>query len=327
MRKRPTLAIATLVIALGAVVPASARADAPATVYSEAQRQEAEERWGEGRKLYEDGKIDEARLKYAQAFAVLQRTNILWNLAVAEFHSGRPLEALRHFKQFVRRPDALPDDVARATDKYIPEATRQTSHVKVDASPGLEVLVDDEVQPGATPLREEIDVAPGTHTVVARWHDRTESKTIACPAGQTVVVRFEVQPGSTKVVAVYPKARTFVAAGLGVAAVAATAVGVVFAMDSRSRDDEKSVILLDPGICRDRASPGCVAWQERLDAQQTSATLATAFYVGGGVLAAGALATYFLWPRAKTDGEGGGRALVTPEISGTGAGLRLGGTF
>ncbi len=328
----------TAVPAPRAASPATA---SPSTVttrqgFTPAQLQEAEDRWKEGRALYEDGKVDDARLKYAQALVVLQRTNILWNLAIAEFYSNRPLDALRHFKQFVVRNDADPADVKRANDKYIPESAQQTGHLVVEAAPGLEIIVDDDLQQGATPFRDTVDVNPGPHRVHARYRGAVESKDVACTAGRTIVVKFEMQtaePGKETVVVAYPRARSFLTVGLAVGAIAATGVAVVFALDSKSRDDDNRGYIAQNvqngsgGVCADRGGAACVAWQDRLDSQQTSATLSKVFYVTGGVLAAGALVTWFAWPKPKTEAAPKSTAWVLPSFTPGGGAVHVGGSF
>lgn len=318
---------ATLVVA----AEGNARAEGPhrgPAEFTPAQRQEAEDRWREGRALYEEGRLDEARLKYAQAFAVLGRTNILWNLSVAEFYAGHPVDALRHFKEFTERADADPADVKRAHDKYIPEAERLSGHIAVEAATGAEITVDDEVQPGAAPLKGPVDVVPGDHRVRARVGTKVEEHTVSCPAGQTITVRFELPAPVLLSPPTYSRGRTLVPLVLGLTAVAAAGVGVAFALDSQAKDDDNRAFADTSrtggaaGVCVDRASAACRGWQDRLDDQQTSATLGKAFYIGGGVLAAAAVITYVAWPRSKAAAPAVG---ATP-LPGGGA-VSFGGAF
>ena len=103
---------------------------------------EAETRFQEGIDLYEKGSINEARVKLVQAYAVLGRPNILWNLAVAEFYSSRTLDSIRHMRKLVKAPDAEPRDVKVARETFIPQLEKVTGRITVVAPKGLSVTVD-----------------------------------------------------------------------------------------------------------------------------------------------------------------------------------------
>src|SRR5215469_2914549 len=87
--RRATGALAVAAI-LAAAVPA--RAD-------DVTSKEAQARFEEGLVRVKDGDFEGARVSFAQAYAVLKKADILWNLALAEQKSGHPVEAIGHFKQ------------------------------------------------------------------------------------------------------------------------------------------------------------------------------------------------------------------------------------
>ena len=319
-----------LALALTSVVVAPAAAAAPSTSFTPAQIAEAEERFRDGRALYEAGRIDEARLKYAQAYAVLDRASILWNLAVSEFHAGRTLEAYRHFRELVARPDADAEAVRRAREKYLPEAAARIGRVAVEAPPGSVVRIDGELAPGVAPFGEPFAVTPGPHTVVGTRGDAHDEQSVVAEAGVVTPVRLSL-PGEAPPVLVVevPRretaspTRAAVSLGLGAGALVAGGFGVAFSIDSQSKrtaTDEARAVLPD-GACADAASP------ERLDAQRASATAAAVSYAVAGALATGAVLTWFLWPRATRGDQPEPRAHVGPWFVPGSAGVVAGGIF
>src|ERR1700730_14420850 len=93
---RRALRCAMLAGALAVAVPSVARADDPAA------EREAQARFEEGIARVKTGNFEGARISFLQAHAVLHKPYILWNLALAEEKTGNVLDALGHFKQFVR---------------------------------------------------------------------------------------------------------------------------------------------------------------------------------------------------------------------------------
>src|SRR5580658_4422188 len=64
---------------------------------------EAQARFEEGLKRVKAGDFEAARMSFVQAYVVLHKPDILWNLALSEEKSARPLDALAHFKEFARQ--------------------------------------------------------------------------------------------------------------------------------------------------------------------------------------------------------------------------------
>ena len=320
MKRLPVFVLAAF------LVSGAAFADSLAS-FSPAQRQEAEERWREGRALYEDGKVDEARLKYAQAYAVLGRTNVLWNLAVAEFYSGQYLDALKHFRGFSKRPDAEAKDIERAAQKYIPEASMHTAHLRVEATDGAVVTVGGELLAGAAPFNEPVDIAPGEIAIMGELNGQRMRVVSKCKAAETVVISLPL-PAKPPVIITErsPKARTFTVAAIGGLSLAAFGLGIGFGVDSQRRDTENRKLAADAGgFCADRSSSQCTTWQSRLDAQSSSAMISRVAYVGGAVLATSAIAAFFLWPKTRTTSER--ISVLVPTLGPGHAGAAFGGTF
>lgn len=177
-RSNPLAARILLAVALS-LATTSARAQDP--------RPGAEAHFAEGKKLYAQGKIEEARTQFSLAYELHPSANALWNLAVAELHSHHPLDAVRHLRRYVALTDAAPRDVSTAKDKLIPQAEKETSRIRLQASPGARVTIDGAAVEGAAPFEQPVDVAPGTHQVVANDERGTRQTEVLALAGQIVV--------------------------------------------------------------------------------------------------------------------------------------------
>jgi hypothetical protein len=347
MKRLGCLAIAALLLGASTIALEARAADPVDRVYTEAEKQEAQARFDEGVKLYQQHRIDEARVKFTQAYAVLKKPNMLWNQAVAEFWTGMYVEAARHFREHEALPGAEPANVQLGRTKYIPDAEQKVGRVRVSAPAGARVLVDGELQPGAAPFTDPLYVAPGKHTIGVKGSDKPSELTVT--AGNLISVTLEAPPGTPAgpigndpppgstppasrteqpTTYVYKSGRVPVTIGLGVVAIAGIAGGVVFAMDSQSKADDVNAARnsLPEGACTNNgADPRCVDLREKIDGVSSSNTLSTVFYVVGGVAAAGAVAAWFLWPKKPAPSTA--RSWVLPTASPAGLGVNVVGSF
>src|ERR1700683_279511 len=111
---------------------------APAWADDKATR-DAQARFVEGLDRVKAGDFEAARRSFAQAYAVLHKPDILWNLALSEQKSGHVLEALAHFRELQRDFAQGPDRVDAA--KHLSELVAATGHVEVVAAPGGQVTL------------------------------------------------------------------------------------------------------------------------------------------------------------------------------------------
>lgn len=78
---------------------------------------EAQKRFDEGKALYrKTHDAAGARLKFAQAYALHPRPEVLWNLAICELDVGFAEDAAGHLRAYARDPDAKPALVAKVPD-------------------------------------------------------------------------------------------------------------------------------------------------------------------------------------------------------------------
>ena len=88
--------IGVALVAAGTLVTTAheARAQGDAQAQEDAATRDAKARFEEGLKRYEAQDFEGARVAFQQAYSVLHAVDILYNLALSELRSNRPVEAL-----------------------------------------------------------------------------------------------------------------------------------------------------------------------------------------------------------------------------------------
>jgi len=315
---------------------------------------EAEARFQEGLARVKSHDFEAARVSFAQAYAVLHRPQILWNLALAEEKTGHVVEALQHFRAVAEDPSAGPD--RPNAQRHVDSLMELTGHIEVKAPPGAQVSID-----GGTvftaPLASAIDVVPGRHVVDVDVAVGPRSRPVEVAEGQIAHLDFlppEAAAAAAPAVAPSPPpapeasavhvagapsdtttppgpsspARTITTASLGGAAVVAIGLGIYFGLQSRSEASSVNGYLSGHGssyctVPTAMNSSTCTQWNNAYQAQNRDGVVSDVAYVAGGVFAAAAVATWFLWPRESR----GSAAWVLPEAGPSSAGLRAGFSF
>ncbi|MFO0676918.1 MAG: hypothetical protein U0169_10305 [Polyangiaceae bacterium] len=315
-------------LAVALVVPLAFAHVAHAEGETSATR-EAEARFEEGKRLYRDKKdFEGARLKFAQAFALNPSAAILWNLAVSELDANRPLEALQHFRDYARHPDAKTSNT-----ELLPELTKRArkglGRIAIEAPEGTEIVVDGRPFPDRAPLSEPVDVVPGPHVVVLRGGGREKRFDVDAAADRSpAVVRLDARtegPATKPVTKVDPAlgspsattspatsvapeaasngtARTVTSVVLESVTLAALGTGIAFAVVARNEGNDAAKIrdaFVASPVAADEAKTRA-AFQSAKDAEASHATVANVLFVTSGVAALGAVATWVFWPRTKS---------------------------
>jgi hypothetical protein len=352
MRRR--MGTILLAAACGLALPAASAGTAHAA--DDKAMKDASDRFEEGLKRVKAGDFEAARLAFVQAHAILNRVDILWNLAVVEEKSGHTLDALAHFKQYVRDTRVIAKERAQA-EKHVSALAAQTGHIEVTAPSGASIIVDGSANAGTTPLLEPVDVAPGKHKIEARTTERQYALDVVATAGDVVKANFTSQfaaplpavapsPSVNATPGISPggasdantastssgitppsdvdtgRAATTSSSGtfwtpkhitvvsLGGAAVIAVGLGIYFAIDAGSTNDSATTIRsgIGPGtdVCASGTNPSCAQLRDLKSTYDTDKTLETVGFVAGGVLAVGAVATWFLWKDAPSNSETAG---------------------
>jgi hypothetical protein len=320
-----------------------------------AATREGQARFEEGIARVKAENFEAARAAFAQAYAVLRKPQILWNLALTEQKTGRLVDALTHFKQFARETES-PDDRANAK-RHIDDLAGQTGHVDVEAATGADVAVDGTTI-GVAPLAEPVDVTAGRHHVEARTRQGASKAAdvdvavgqvahvslVAASEGGSSLPRATLAPepnapvlptsaeGATALEAEHSEAhsrnasaRIVTVAAVGGAAVVAGAFGVYFGLRSDADANSAATLRAANTSCLGSTSPGCQQLRDTVDGQHSEAVLSKAFWITGGVLAVGAVVTWLVWPERSSSRLASVR--VVPAIGPGGSGVAVVGFF
>src|SRR5262249_24546343 len=149
-------------------------------------KKEARERFQEGTALMNEGKYEQARAKFVQAYAAAKVPNVVFNLARSEHLTGRFLDAGRHYREYLRIADAkkLTTKERADVEGWLAETNKHIGHLEITAPNGGHVLVDGE-RVGDAPLGDTVDVAVGKHAVLCEVE------------GKRLVAEIDAAPGVT----------------------------------------------------------------------------------------------------------------------------------
>jgi hypothetical protein len=313
----------TLALTGAAALPAAAQPTAvPRTqALSPEQRQQADEFFRNGSRLYTQQKWAEAEAAFLAAWALNPTYDVAANLGHTEYQLGKYRDASEHLAFALHSwPIVGKRDPRELVQKRLAEARKQVGAVTIRVSrPGADVFVDGK-QVGRSPIEQEVFVEPGGRTIEAKLagfedaRQRIEaskggefSVTLALGAsgGQgagpgetaTATPRGAAPPGlpppPPSPVATGPRKEVLIAGG--VTAGAALIAGVVFAAMSSSKAadaDERMTKLRqlnDPDPCRLHAGD-CDAIEASRGAHDMLANGALVGFVGAGMLAASTVA-------------------------------------
>jgi hypothetical protein len=286
---------------------------------SPAAEREADARFKAGLGRARQGKWEEARLSFLQAYALVPNAAILWNLALAELKSGHAVEALRHFGDYENSPKADRSDLQKL-HVLRERAYEQVGRLLIEAPPDAKVWIDGAAQDGAA----YINLAPGEHRVKVQMGDQGDERRVTLAPGQvdkesfsfalvsplsavaTPVLPTEVLPAPTPAESHAPpseRARNRTLGWIGIGAAATTlafGIGLTLAANAKEADAEAAVaqaggatacgVALVPTRCADAQS---AARQER-----TYRTLSTIGFVGTGVFAVATAGFFLFAPRS-----------------------------
>jgi hypothetical protein len=323
----------------------------PARADDDRANREAEARFKEGLARVKTRDYEAARLSFEQAYAVLHRPLILWNLALSEEMTGHPLDALAHFRQVAHE---APSDQDRASaQKHVDGLLAQLGRIDVQAPPGTAIALDGGDVAATAPLSEPLDVTAGHHLVAAKMTaGATKTTDVNAVAGQITHVSFTAD-APPPVVAVAPVApvssstalatvqptgeppadqthpfwttRTTSAAIFTGAAVVVVGVAAGFGVASMNNKSTVSGFQSkypDTHCYNAPTAIDCVAWNNAVNAQNEDANISDALYFAASALAVGALVSWFFWPKDHPK-----VAWVQPSVGPGTAGVQAGGHF
>ena len=311
MRRHALLACLTIALAIPAF-PGLARADDAATA-------EAQARFQEGLDLADAGKPEPARLKFQQAWSVFKSPAVLYNLARSEQLTGHELEALEHFRLFLRvgATDVKITDAMREKAKQnAAELSRRVGQVEIEVPPSARVTVDG--RPLEETPKDPVPVQPGRHTIEATFDGKVRNVTVECSAGNIVKARIDFDtpgagtepPAEERHGGGWSTARIVTVSALTAGAIAGGVLFFVFHGKAQSNVDD-SKALLNGGSCVGVTNDLCTKAASLKDDRDSNVTLSTVSIVAGGVLAAGAITAAVLWPGRSKEAS----ARITPIVA------------
>jgi hypothetical protein len=304
---RASLLAAAVVLSLGAASPLARAADTKAECIAAADQ---------GQSLRDDGKYTRAR----EEFATCARETC-------------PKVVAHSCNQWLHETDeATPTVVLGAKDAAGQDLTN--AQVTMDGSSFAESLDGKPVQvdpgqhlfrftrPGSDPAQASVVLRAGEkNRVVGVTLNPTVTAAVEPPASPPPAG--EREPGPS-----FLSARNVTALSMLVLGGAAIGGGVYFLAQSGSQSGTASSLRgsMPDYACTDApTSTACQQLSSAVDSQHRDATVGTVMVVGGGVLAAGAVVAWIVWPKQEPTTTG--LRLVTPVLRPGAASLELEGGF
>jgi hypothetical protein len=161
-----------------------------------------------------------------------------------------------------------------------------------------------------------LEAAP---TVEGKPQPQQPAATDAQPAGPATP---ETTAGSS---APFWTPRTITVITIGGVAVLAGAMGLAFGVASSNDASTAATLRQQNANCAGFTTAGCQQLQSTTQSQHDEHVMSEAMWIASGVLAAGAVATWFLWPKPSHSASAGVR--VVPVVSASGSGLVAVGRF
>jgi hypothetical protein len=296
-----------------------------------ARTAEAEARFNEGIKLADSGNYDQARLKFLQALEMKKVASVLFNLAGVEMRTGHEVEAVEHYRAFLKLAPADPRITDALTDtakNNIGELLKKIGQIDIEAPQEAKISIDGRVLEEMP--NEPLPVSPGKHTVKGSLNGKTLTINVEPQAGQVAKAKFDFPANDGVPMPSPPGAggeaeRTTVGwvvpIGLGVLGVSGVVMGAAFASASNSsKDDLDRQREASPGLCAPPRGPACAGYEDKVSTVNSQATLAWVGYgVGAAALATSILTFVFLPKSTKSSSPASGTILAPvlgPRVAG-----------
>lgn len=302
---------------------------APAHAQDDPRKAQAEALFQEGLKLHDKDREAEALEKFQKSYAIYPSPSTLVSIGREEQLLGRPLDALRHFRQALKQP-LLNPKYAQLAKQYASELEIRYGKLTINGPSGTRVSIYGETF--RLPLDEPLDVEPGTVLLHGDHDGKLLEGSVLAVAGKVVALELKEKNdggvtnapptagpghGVTEPPSESSSSRStagyVVPFGLGVAALAAAGAGIAFASSSRSAEDDARAFR-SSGAC----APGndqCGRVRSLVDDASSRATVSYVFYGASVALAVGAAVSWVAWPKSKRE------VAVAPVLMPSGAGF------
>jgi hypothetical protein len=330
--------------------PAPSVTSAPSTTEkgnepAPAQIKKARDLWYKGVDAFRNGNYDEARLAFAECYALMPKSDVLRNLSISEIQSGHYVSAARHLTLLLAAPGELSGKVREEAAQRLAQAEAEIGQLSISVDvPGAEIAVDGAVV-GRSPLEGNWYIEPGQHEVtVSKPGYPSETRQVFALAGVAIPVNVSLEElrrerandeqaaqlmGTREGEALVARdngdqistASTVVLVSAGAIAAASLAAGIVFTVAANGHDSEAEGLEARIGgrsACRS-GTPfvnECAIYNRDREDAQTDRNRAVVGFVGFGVASAATLG-YALWlALEKNDSEPAVRTGgITPSLS------------
>lgn len=336
---------------------ASAQSSSPRAA-SASDQDRADALFVQGKAAAQAKKWDEAHELLERAWALKQSYDIASNLGQVAYLLGKHAEAAQHVSFALRHYPATGDAEQKQKTQDLLDMVRQkVSSLSVRVSPHeAEVFIDGTSAGRADALPPELFVDPGERTVTARLEGQTVERHVSAepgghykleltlanaptaavaaplpapepdPATNAPAQPSDTPPSSnsgfqTKHIAVIVGGALTVGSGIALGIYASKRSKAESDIETyRARVEEESS---DPNACSNSNSEACQDLAQANEDWETSGRAQNIFLATTVVLAAGTIATYFLWP---SDSDSSTTAL-TPVLTAEQQGVLLSGSF
>jgi tetratricopeptide (TPR) repeat protein len=308
----------------------------------------------QGAELFKQQDYEGARAAFVRAYELAPKAPTLFNLGLSELNSDHPVEAAKHLREYLAHAEEPAAKLESVRIKWLPRAEARTAQLEVFAPPAAEVVVDGIVQEHAAPATgiegqggplASVVISAGEHDVSARQGAAVQTQHVSARGGELVELHFQRVPDATtpaealgwsavgsgqdrQTLERAARAKWITVIALGSGAVVAAGLGVGFAVAAQNRASDfravRSELDATNQVCAGSSgnSVACMRLSEDFDANRGDSAIATAAYVGAGVLAVASVATWMLW---RTDGPRAASVLLRPTLGARTAGLEVGG--
>lgn len=327
------------VLFLGGIAPAIAQSSAPVAQAERDPKAEAAEFLRRGVDDYKKRDFEGARANFARAWALARHPAIAANLADVETRLGRWREAAEHWSFYLKNApperDRSDGEAGLLECRKHVAQLEVSAEAKAIVSVDGEVLGDAPLPaeiwlnpgrhtvearfPGGSVVSQQVALSAGDAKRVSLAR-AAETNTPTAPGSALAPHSASTHPTAvSRQEQASASARTPVLIGEALLTVAAAGVGVGYGLKAQSdSSDAKSlsrrvtsqvvasgqeVLLRNESACASALSEvaaDCAALRSKVESARSARSTATVAFIAAGVLGAGTLATYLLWPRPKS---------------------------
>lgn len=317
----------------------------------------------------EAGNWEGAARAYRSAWQLRQHFAIAMNLAEAEMKLGNYLEAAGLWQIYIDQAPADLKDSDTDAEAELAECRAHLGSVQISVEGGPATVLVNNKEIGAGPFASPVWLEPGSYEIRARRGDQrslpsqlrleagvatkvhltfpsidTEPAPSPLPvAAEQHVLEEDADAAAAPTDSVAPT--TYVLIGGSVLTAVALGIGVGYQLRAgqlktdaentleTARSQAEANGLSPDSACRaapDVRPSACGQLSAQWDDYETALDISTGGFIAAGVVAAGTLATYFLWPSpesTETSSVAEPRAAIGLWHRGTGSGAYVAGTF